>query len=153
MIRSVGVHTKVEFVAHPESPYTGIFRGAQHGIMRISEMTMTVPHKEKTNPGHGVKFYRDGMSSANWNAMFSLDGQKSFNYFKNRWTTVAREPSNLCTRETLGKQIAIATDHVGATSVMNLALYDQYGNEEHQPHWPFQIEVEPYDVYGWTDAY
>ena len=68
------------------------------------------------------------MSSANWNAMFSLDGQKSFNYFKNRWTNVVREPNNECTRETLGKQIAIATDHVGATSVMNLALYDQYGN-------------------------
>jgi hypothetical protein len=36
---------------------------------------------------------------------------------------------------------------------MELAEFDQYGNKEPEPHWPFQIEVEPYDVYGWTDEF
>merc|ERR1711981_1474165 len=153
MTHPVGTHTKIEFIAHKHTPYTGIFRGAEHGIMRISETVKTVPHKPKTVPGHGVKFYRDGMSSANWVAMFSLDGQKSYNFFKNRWTTVVREPNNECARETIGKNLATVTDHIGGTSVMEVAEFDQYGNKEKEPHWPYQVDVEPYDVYGWTDEY
>ena len=153
MTHPVGTHTKIEFIAHPDSPYTGIFRGAKEGIVRISDTVKTVPHKEKTIPGHGVKFYRDGMSSANILAMFSFDGQKSFNFFKNRWTTILREPNNECARETIGKNLATVTDHIGGTSVMEVAEFDQYGKPEPQPHWPFQIDFEPYDVYGWTDEY
>ena len=36
---------------------------------------------------------------------------------------------------------------------MEIAQFDQYGVEEEYPHWPFQIDVEPYDEYGWTDEY
>ena len=149
----VGIHSKIELIAHPDQPYTGMFRGAKHGIMRISETSMTVPTRLKTAPGHAIKLLRDGMPSANWLAMFSFDGQTSFNFFKNRWTTHLREPQNECARETIGKHSAIVTDHIGATSVMELALFDQYGDREKEPHWPFQLEVEPYDVYGWTDEY
>lgn len=38
-------------------------------------------------------------------------------------------------------------------SVMELSQFDQWGNEVQNFHWPIQIEVEPYDVYGWTDDY
>ena len=92
----VGVMTKVELIPHPDSPYTGVFRGAKHGVMRISETFKVVPHVSKTIPGHAVKFFRDGMYSANFVAMFSFDGQKSYNFFKNRWTTILREPNNEC---------------------------------------------------------
>ena len=149
----VGCVSKMEFIAHPKSTYTGIFRGAKHAIQRISETVKTVPHISKTVPGHGMKFLRDGMYSANWVAMFSFDGQTSFNFFKNRWTTILREPNNICARQTIGKHLATVTDHIGATSVMDLAMWDQYGVEEAHPHWPYQIDVEPYDVYGWTDEY
>ena len=117
----VGTHTKVEFVAHPETPYTGCFKGAEHGIVRISETTKTTPENPKTAPGHGLKLFRDGMYSANWVTMFSFDGQKSYNFFKNRWTTILREPNNECARETIGKHLATVTDHIGATSVMDVA--------------------------------
>lgn len=40
-----GVTFKVAFRPQPDSPYTGIFRGAQHGIMRISETVPTSPLK------------------------------------------------------------------------------------------------------------
>ena len=92
--------------------------------MRISETVKVTPEVAKTAPGHGVKFFRDGMYSANWVTMFSFDGQKSFNFFKNRWTTVLREPNNECARQTIGKHLATVTDHIGATSVMDVALFD-----------------------------
>lgn len=148
-----GVTTKVEFIATPDSPYTGCFRGFTHGIMRISEFSQTTPETPKTAPGHAVKCLRDGMASGNWFAMFAFDGQPSFNFFKNRWTNILREMDNDCARETIGKHLAEVSDHTGAMSVMELAEFDQFGQKEYQPNWPFQIDIEPYDVYGWTDAY
>ena len=148
-----GVSTKVQFIAAPDSPYTGVFRGADFGIMRISETTMTTPEIAKTAPGYGLKLFRDGIPSANMLTMYSFDGQPSYNYFKNRWTTILREMSNECSRETLGKKIAEVTDYIGATSVQDMAMYDQYGNLEEKPYWPHQVDAEPYDVYGWTDKY
>ena len=149
----VGTMTKVEYISHPDSPYTGIFRGAKHGLMRISDTVATTPEVAKTVPGHGVKWFRDGMSSANWLAMFSFDGHKSFNFFKNRWTTILRESNNNCARETIMKHLSTVTDHVGATSVMEVAEFDEFGVKEEYPHWPYELNIEPYDVYGWTDEY
>mmetsp|Transcript_35266 Transcript_35266/g.43129 ORF Transcript_35266/g.43129 Transcript_35266/m.43129 type:complete len:331 (+) Transcript_35266:183-1175(+) len=149
----VGTMSKIEVIPHPDQPYTGMFKGVKHGMMRISDTTKTTPTVQKTNPGFGIKFLRDGMTSANILAMFHFDGQSSWNFFKNRWTTILREPNNECARRTIGKHLATVTDHIGGTSVMEVAEYDQYGNKEAEPHWPFQIEFEAYDVYGWTDEY
>lgn len=63
------------------------------------------------------------------------------------------EMENQCARESIGKHLAEVTDHTGAMSIMEVAQFDQYGNEEKEPHWPFQIDIEPYDVYGWTDKF
>lgn len=149
----VGLTSKIEFIAKDDTPYTGMFRGSKHGVMRISDTTASSPVVGKTAPGFGVKLLRDGMYSANLITMFSFDGQKSMNFFKNRWVTILREFQNQCARETIGKHLATVTDHVGATSVMDIADFDEYGRREYEPHWPFQVEVEPYDVYGWTDEY
>lgn len=117
----VGTVAKVEFIAKHDQPYTGMFRGVKHGIMRISDTTFTTPSITKTVPGFGMKWLRDGMSSANWVAMFSFDGQLSFNFFKNRWVTILREFNNICARNTVGKHLAAVTDHIGGTSVMELS--------------------------------
>jgi hypothetical protein len=69
-----GVTFKVAFNPVGDHPYTGIFRGATHGIMRISETVRTTPEKAFTSPGFGIKFLRDGMDSANTVTMFSFDG-------------------------------------------------------------------------------
>jgi hypothetical protein len=70
----VGCVSKLELIAHPDSPYTGVFRGAKHVIQRVSDTVKSVPHVAKTVPGHAVKIFRDGMYSANYVAMFSFDG-------------------------------------------------------------------------------
>lgn len=41
----------------------------------------------------GLKFLRDGVDSANLVAMFSVDGQPSWNFFENDWTTIIPTPS------------------------------------------------------------
>lgn len=93
------------------------------------------------------------MDSADTVTMFSFDGQPSFNYFKNRWSTHLNEPMNECARETIGKKLAETTDHIGAMSVMDWGQYTESGKKEENPKWPFILEFEPYDVYGWTDSW
>ena len=146
-----GVCLKVAFMPTAGSPYTGIFRGAKHGIMRISETVRTSPEVPQTSPGFGIKFLRDGMDSADTVTMFSFDGQPSFNYFANRWSTHLNEPLNTCARETIGKKLAETTDHIGAMSVMDWGKYTEEGKEEDDPLHPFILEFEPFDIYGWTD--
>ena len=36
---------------------------------------------------------------------------------------------------------------------MELSQYDEMGAAEEYPNWPFMVELEPYNVYGWTDKY
>ena len=105
--------------------------------MRISEFASTNPSMPHTTPGHGMKFLRDGMASANWFAMFAFDGQNSFNFFTNRWSNILTEMQNECARETIGKHLAEVTDFPGSMSVMELSEFDQYGNKVEKNHWPF----------------
>lgn len=74
MTHPKGVTTKVVFRPTADTPYTGIFKGAKHGILRISETVPTDPAVAQTSPGFGIKFLRDGMDSADTVTMFSFDG-------------------------------------------------------------------------------
>ena len=66
--------------------YTGIFSGASKGVARFSLAKEPAPPALNTAPGMGLKFLRDGVDSANLVAMFGVDGQESWNFFKNDFT-------------------------------------------------------------------
>ena len=97
VIHTVGVVGRVEWRDLGGHDYSGIFKGAQHGLARWVSVSSTTsasfprlslalePDTSKLNtaPGMGLKFLRDGMDSANLVAMYSVDGQESWNFFKN----------------------------------------------------------------------
>ena len=55
----------------------------RHLFSRLSLALEPDTEKLNTAPGMGLKFLRDGMDSANLVAMYSVDGQESWNFFKN----------------------------------------------------------------------
>jgi len=72
-IHSVGATGKVSFTPSPDCPFTGIFKGANDGIIRLS--TAAKPSgSQPLAPGFGLKFLRDGKESANMVAMFGVAG-------------------------------------------------------------------------------
>lgn len=78
-IHSIGVHAKVKFVSTGNHPYTGIFKGANYGIVRLSaaakpEIPGYVLTGQPLAPGMGLKFMRDGAESANLVTMYSVNG-------------------------------------------------------------------------------
>ena len=52
---------------------------------------------------------------------------------------------NDCLNSTIHAKFAQATNHIGNLSVKNLSDYDQYGNREHAPKWPFKMRLVPTD--------
>jgi len=61
---NVGATGKVKFVRKGSKAYTGIFQGADYGLVRFS--TPLEPSKKQALiPSFGLKFLRDGVDSAN----------------------------------------------------------------------------------------
>jgi len=85
-IHQVGTVGKVKFVSNGNHKFTGILKGADQGIVRFSSAAQP-SDKSPLGPGMGLKFLRDGQDSANFVAMFSVNGQPSWNFFENNWKT------------------------------------------------------------------
>lgn len=91
LIHSVGSVAKVKFApVENNEGYTGIFEGADYGYLRLSlakepDTTKKTAAEAIENfaPGFGLKFLRDNRPSASMVAMYSVDGQDSWNFFKN----------------------------------------------------------------------
>jgi hypothetical protein len=116
LIHSVGSVAKVKFqpVANHEG-YTGIFQGALHGLLRMSLAKQPDPSKTTAQgaydnfaPGFGLKFLRDDRSSANLVAMYGVDGQDSWNFFKNDFSNHISEPVGTA-QKILAKKFATGT--------------------------------------------
>lgn len=86
VIHTVGVTGGIRFQSTGGHRYTGLFEGAEHGVIRFS--SAKEPGSDGVTPGMGVKFFRDGRPSANFVAMFSLDGQPCTDtgFFQNTWS-------------------------------------------------------------------
>jgi len=93
-IHSIGATGGIRFDSVGGHPYTGLFEGADHGIIRLS--SANEPGKGGFTPGMGIKFFRDGRPSANFVAMYSLDGQtcEDADFFKHDWSNHISATSN-----------------------------------------------------------
>ena len=83
VIHSLGTIAKVELKPQATSshPFTGIFEGASHGIIRLS-LAGEISAIKSFTPGFALKFLRDGLPSVNLVAMPSVDGQgDDYNFF------------------------------------------------------------------------
>jgi hypothetical protein len=79
-IHSVGVVGKVKFESSGKHPFTGVWEGAQHGLVRLS--SATEPSSSLT-PGLALKFLRDGVDSADLVAMYGINGTPGdWNFFE-----------------------------------------------------------------------
>jgi hypothetical protein len=73
-IHTEGTIATVQLTSTENHPFTGVFQGADHGIIRLSFAAEPNAKKKNTTPGMGLKFLRDGMDSVNLVAMYSVDG-------------------------------------------------------------------------------
>ena len=75
-----------------DHPYTGMFKGADTGFIRLNVVGPVNENVDapgpKMTPALSLKFLRDGIDSGNISANHSFRGQPSFNFFENSISTV-----------------------------------------------------------------
>jgi len=151
-IHSVGNVATVEFVSTGDHPYTGIFKGAQHGVIRLSMAAEPDPAVLNTTPGIGLKFLRDGIDSSNLVAMFGVDGQPSWNFFANDFTNHIPAAGDQAL-VLLADKFATATPYVQQVGLSDWGEKGEDGQPEASPVFPFMLRFQPTGDFAFDDAY
>lgn len=143
-IHSVGVVGKVKFVAKP-NPYTGIFKGANNGLIRLSSAAKPGDGSPLT-PGFGLKFLRDGKDSANLVAMYGVNGTPDdWNFFSKDFKNHIA-PADGAALKAVAFKFSYATDWIQSVGLSDMAKYDEAGNETSDPKaFPFELRFEPHE--------
>ena len=72
---------------------------------------------------------------------------------KNSLFTHVDQPTNECNLMTSHAKLSMVSKHFGNMSVKGLSDFDQYGNLERHPVWPFKLTFEPWASYDMPDYY
>lgn len=142
----VGAVGKVKFVPNSANSYTGIFKGADHGLVRFSNPLR--PAKDVALiPSFGLKFLRSNMDSANLVSQIkNTDGQEGdWNFFSNDFFNHIGVPKTFGPRA-LSQYFSTESKYVMYVGLSNFATYDQDGNTEADPKFPFQLRWEAHDA-------
>ena len=118
----MGVVGTAEWRSVGDHGYSGVFTGSQNVIIRMSLASQPDPEELKTTPGIAIKFLRDGVDSGNMVAMFSVDGQQSWNFFKNNFTNHIPPLASLALAP-LGAKFATATKNIGQVGLSDMARW------------------------------
>jgi hypothetical protein len=127
--RVKGIHTygssaTIKYIATAGQPFTGLFKGVDHGIARLS--LAAKPGGGKSTPGLAIKFLIDGQPSKNFMAMYSLDGQEGFNFFENDFSNFVAPPQALPIK-ILAKGFSLVTSDPTKIDVSFLGTTEQNG--------------------------
>lgn len=152
LIHSVGSVGLCEFVANSDpiaNPYTGIFQGASHVLLRLSLAKQPDETKrlatqafENFTPGLSMKILRDGVHAADTVAMFGVNGQASWDFFKNDFTTHIPVAEGL-TLQLINWKFSQATKHTTKMGSKDWATYDQTGRKYDSPKFPYMLSFRP----------
>merc|ERR1712029_59516 len=152
-IHTVGTVGQVEWEDLGGHSYSGIFNGGSvNGWARLSQAKEPSPPALETAPGLGLKFLRDGIDSANLVAMYSVNGQESWNFFKNDFTTHIG-PGGL---ELLPLQVKFseATNYVQYSALSNWGQYGEDGVEVTDSMlFPYMLRFKPSGEINFPDEY
>jgi len=140
-IHSVGVVGGIRFASSGNHPYKGLFEGADHGLIRFSSAKQ--PGNDGFTPGMGIKFLRDGRPSANFVAMYTLDGQpcEEANFFQHEWS------NHIPMTDNFGLKIVAAKFWQASYCPLNVGISDLASLEDHKAAqagtFPFQLIFDP----------
>ncbi|MDX5298302.1 MAG: peroxidase, partial [Gammaproteobacteria bacterium] len=131
---------RVAFVPSATTPYTGLFKGAEEGLLRLS--VTGDPADRGFAPGLALKLFVDGKPSENIAALYTLSGQGSnYDFFANEMSNYVSPEVN----ESLGTTVLFSLVSTKPTLVMAnaMAKVTQQGQTVSSPKAPTQIYFVP----------
>ncbi len=141
---------KVRFVPAVETLFTGLFKGADYGLLRLS--VTGDPTKRGFAPGLAAKFFIDGQPSANFSALVSLDGQgKNYNFFANEFSNIVPVVNRLGPK-LINLIFRRTSRYPTKLDLQNLGVVRQDGQAEKAPHYPLRIFLVPHKAVQFAEA-
>lgn len=140
-IHAHGSVAKIKFVPAADTPFTGLFKGVDHGLLRVS--VTGDPSDRGFAPGLALKFLVDGYPSENVSALVSLTGQgENYNFFANEFSNIVP-----VVRQVGPKLINLIFRRVSRyptkISMEDCSRIRQNGEAVAEPHAPDQIFLVP----------
>ncbi|GLQ31369.1 peroxidase family protein [Litoribrevibacter albus] len=139
-IHAHGAMATVEFEATTNHPYTGVFKGADCGLLRLS--VTGDPNDRGFAPGLAWKVFVDGKNSRNVSALYTLSGQgDNHNFFANELSNYVDKEVN----ETLGTTalFSLVSTKPTTLAVSKMAKVQADGTQESSVTSPTQIYFAP----------
>ena len=140
-IHAHGSVAKIKFVAIDSTPFTGLFTGADYGLLRIS--LTGDPVNRGVAPGLAIKLFVDGAHSENVSALVSLTGQgQNYNVFAHEFSNIV-PVVNQFGPKLINLIFRRVTRYPTKLSLKDWGSVDQLGNPVANPHYPAQIFLVP----------
>ena len=141
-IHKRGAVAAVVFEAEPGSQFTGLFQGAQCGLLRAG-LAIAPGGLTPVVPGAALKLFVDGRPSANFPFMPSLDGQSdNYNFFEFPFLTSIPEPKSLVLK-VLRNIFARASSSPTQLSLNHVSRFNENGTRVEFPKAPLVVEFVP----------
>jgi hypothetical protein len=144
LIHSVGVVANGKWIASSNA-YTGIFQGCDNVFIRLSVAAQPTTGDYGYTPALSLKCFRNGAPSSNLFAMYSLEGQTSWNFFAHDLSNHVPDLSSSAPfiLQELRKTFAKVSDFPSMIGLHDLAKTDQTGKNISTPHFPFRVIFHP----------
>lgn len=142
IIHRYGSVAEIEWIAEPNSPYSGLFKTGAIGLARLS---LALPWKTvgKFVPGMALMLLVDNQPAKNIVAMNQLEGQaQDQNYFAKRFTNLLPDPTEKATIAGRHYFELFVKDAIHL-NVNHVASVTRDGTPEAEPRAPFQLIFQP----------
>jgi len=141
-IHPYGALAKAEFVSTGDHNYTGVFKGNQCGLLRLS-VTGDPADMESFAPGLAWKTFVDGARSENVSALYTLTGQgNNYNIFANEMSNYVLPESESFASTAL---FSLVTSKPTRLMVNDMAEVESNGTRVSSAKAPTQIYFVPTD--------
>ena len=127
--RGITAKVKITPFDKENTQYTGIFSGAECGLLRLSvTYKPDIEEGEPVAPGLALKVLRDNTYSANVSALYTLEGQKNdYNFFRNSLSNIVPINKGLTFR-VVHYVFSTVTDYPEELGLEHMARWDGKGN-------------------------
>lgn len=138
-IHAHGSMATVAFEPAAGHPFTGLFKGAECGLMRLS--VTGDPEGDSFIPGLAWKVFVDGKDSRNVSALYTLSGQDdNYDFFANEMSQYVSKESS----EALGTALfSLVSSKPTTLSVSQMAQVNENGTEVDDVKSPTQVYFVP----------
>lgn len=140
-IHAHGSVAKIQFIPTSDTPFTGLFKGVEHGFLRAS--VTGDPTDRGVAPGLAIKFLVDGKPSGNFSALVSLTGQgQNYNLFAHEFSNIVPVVKDFGP-VLINLIFSRVTRYPTKLSLEDMSELDQRGQAESKPYYPAQLFLVP----------